>query len=253
MKKISLFILLAFLIAKSHSIMGQENYVNYMTSLDAPKIIGEGELVEDIRKLESSYFEVVIGNGIQAEITPNNQNIKIIAQANIIPEVSTTIKNNKLIIKFSKSLETYKDVKVLIPAKSITKVTAKEGTKLKIVTHNNINEFTLFLQSGAVANCNINVEKFISTTMGGATLNIEGKVSNFSDLFVKGGSYFNGDDFEAKMCDITVLGSSHCKLKVKSLLKARVENESVLLYSGNPEIAKSHTALNGKIINHANM
>ena len=135
-----------------------------------------------------------------------------------------------------------------MPIGRLSRITIKEGGYLNfpsIIAA--VDKLDLLLQSGAVADCNINSGDFGCTVMGGATLNLDDTANKTAQIAVKGGSVLNGKKFNCTRCNVTVLGASKCTLSVKEVLSARVENESSLFYAGNPKIESKSTKLNGKI------
>lgn len=228
----------------------QHDYINYMTDPTHYKEVGEGQPVEDIREIAANFTEVVVGNGIQLFITSNeDKNVKIVAQKNLLPLISSEISDNSLTVKLSNSLETSKGIKIYVPMNDISKINIKEGGYMHYSNGEIVNHLELLIQSGAVADANLNVNNFSCTVMGGSVLNLEGKVSENADIFVKGGSVLKGKKFECTACNTTVLGASRCKIKVTDALSARVENQSHFVYSGKPKNVKKTTKLNGKIRN----
>lgn len=226
-------------------------HIHYMTSPTDPKVIGSGELVTKPINLNEPFGEVVVGNGISVAIAPAYQNLQITAENNILPLVDVHILEGQLVIKLSASLETFKGIKILIPASNINKITAKEGANLEYANDERTKSASIFLQSGASANCNVQLENFSTTVMGGASMSIQGNAQH-SQIVVKGGSLMEGKNLKNEDVDVTLLGSSLCSLNVNSHLDACVKNESILNYSGKPVLGKQQTELNGKIVSVSN-
>jgi hypothetical protein len=226
-------------------------HINYITSTTAQKVIGSGEAVTKPINLDKPFDEIVVGNGISVAISPAYKNLQITAENNLLPLVDVQILEGQLVVKLSASLETFKGIKIQVPAANISKITAKEGANIEFVNDEHTKSASILLQSGAAAACNIQLENFSTTVMGGASLSIQGNAQH-SKIVVKGGSVMEGNNLKNGDVDITLLGSSLCSLNVNSHLDARVENESILNYSGNPVLGKQQTALNGKIIGQSN-
>lgn len=226
-------------------------HINYMTSTTAPKTIGSGEAITKPINLNKPFDKVVVGNGISVVISPAYQNLQITAEKNILPLVDVQVLDSQLVIKLSGSLETFKGIKIQIPSSNISKITAKEGANLEFMHDERTKSASILLQSGAVATCTVQLENFSTTVMGGSSLSIKGNAQH-SKIVVKGGSVMEGNNLKNGDVDITLLGSSRCNLNVNAHLDARVENESILIYSGNPVLGKQQTALNGKIVNQSN-
>ena len=225
------------------------NHINYITDPSKPKVIGSGDVVEETRKIDMSFGELTVGNGMQLYIIPDSSNnILIAAQAAILSLVSSEVTDSSLTIRLTASLETYKGIKLYVPIGRLSKITIKEGGYLHFPsTISAVDKLNLLLQSGALADCNINSGDFSCTVMGGATLNLDGNAKKTAQIAVKGGSVLNGKKFKCTRCNVTVLGASKCTLSVQEVLNARVENESSLVYFGNPKIESKTTKLNGKI------
>lgn len=244
----SLSFLFCFNLNAQQSVDNELNYINYMTNPNGDKVIGSGESIEHIRKMDVDFDEIIVGNGMQLFIVPNDgQDLKILAQENILPLIHSEVIDNKLIVRLSASLETTKGIKLYVPIGKLSKINVKEGGYLNFPEQIKVDKLDLLLQSGSISDCHVMAKNFSCIVMGGSELNLAGKVSELADFFVKGGSVLKGKKFESTNCDMTVLGASKCKLKVTDLLNARVENQSTFVYSGKPKIGKKTTKLNGKI------
>ena len=246
--KYPLYLLGILLFSFNLNAQSPHDYINYMTDPTHSKEVGEGEPIKETREIDANFTEVIVGNGIQLFITPNqDENVKIVAQKNLLPLISSETDDDKLTVRLSASLETTKGIKLYVPINNISKINIKEGGYLSYSNDVIVNHLELLIQSGAEADTNINANNFSCMVMGGSVLNLEGKVSEKADIFVKGGSVLQGKKFECAECDMTVLGASKCKLKVTNTLNARVENESRLVYSGKPNTVEKTVKLNGKI------
>jgi len=251
MKYLSLFLICTFFFA-SKNVHAQGlyerdfSYINYMTDPDDAKVIGEGTAIQEKRAINSSFDELIVGNGMQAFITSDDtKEIQVVAQENVLPLISSEVVDNKLIFRLTASMETNEGIKLYIPIGEIAKINIKEGGYLYF--NDSVVDIDLLLQSGSTADCNIVSKNFSCTVMGGSRLNLEGDVSEAADIFVKGGSVLKGKKFECTKGNITALGASKCSLKVTEFLDARVENYSTLKYAGSPEISNKKTHTKGKI------
>lgn len=250
MKHLSLIFILLTSITLNAQFSQDRNfdYIKYMIDPAGDSVLGTGDPIAEARTIEFSYDEIIVGNGIQVFVQEGtNTNIKIAAQENILPLVLSENLDNKLVVRLSASLETDKGIKLYLPIGSLHKINVKEGAYLHIPKAVSATNLKLLIQSGSIADCYLNLEQFSCTVMGGSELHIEGKVTGKADIFVKGGSILKGKLFESAYADVIVLGASKCSLKVNDLLDARVENESKLVYHGNPKIGIKSTKLNGKI------
>ena len=153
------------------------DYINYMTDPTHAKVMGSGEVVDEIRAIETSIEEIIVGNGIQLFLTQGNEpNIKVVAQRNALPLISTEVKDKKLIVGLSASLETSKGIKLYVSLGSIASINIKQGSYLNIPNELNFNKLDLLVQSGALADCHVLADNFFCTVMGGSVLNLTGKV-----------------------------------------------------------------------------
>ncbi|MDX2068686.1 MAG: DUF2807 domain-containing protein [Haliscomenobacter sp.] len=241
--------LVAFLLVLNLNAQDRDaNYINYMTSPQAPKVVGKGDAVEELRTFNDSFKTVIVGNGIQLAIfSGEDQNMKVVAQNNILPLVKSEIIQGTLVIRLAESLETHQGIKVYLPKNQLSTISIQQGGSLAIQEPIEFDKLTLLLASGAFADCKINVDSFSCTVMGGSILNMSGKARTLSSLVVQGGSTLNGENFECLDCKTIILGASKCKMKVVKSMDARVENESVFTYIGNPTTIKKSTSLNGQI------
>lgn len=222
-------------------------HINYMTDPSHYKETGKGALVSESRPLTHEIREVVVGNGIQVSFTTTPAAFfEVRAQANLIPLVQSEIVGTKLVVQLKASLETDQGIFLNIPFGGIRDIHIKQGAFVDLRTDAYPQKLRLVLESGSAGFFSGKMDELSCIVMGGSELVLEGEATS-ADIAVKGGSMLKGQSFNSTNCMVTVLGASDCTIGVQTNLKARVENESTLLYYGNPKILDKETKLNGKI------
>lgn len=225
-----------------------ENHLRYTVDPGLPLEVGKGAVLAEPRPLEGELTEIVVGNGIQLYLTREPASGLIVeAQPNILPLVQTLQSGNQLIVRLSAGLETSEGVKIKIALGHLQKIHLKEGAYFEADSTLVMDELVLFFESGSQGKCDLNVQRFSGTVMGGSFVRLNGAVAN-GTIKVVGGSELAAEKLQLQAVGITVLGASSCVLSVEKSLQARVENESRLSYYGNPEQVATDTKLNGKIV-----
>lgn len=207
---IAAFLVSASLLAQNK----QDNldYINYMTDPRDPKVIGQGKVMEEIRPIEMPFVEIVVGNGMKLHIIPGDEKeIKILAQENILHLVSSEVSDGKLVVRLTASLETYAGIRIEVPVGHLRKLHIQEGSYLNLPAESRFDSLDLLVQSGAFAECQVELEHFTCTVMGGSTLVLSGKSTGKARLSVKGGSQLIGKKFSCTEGQITVLGASQMR------------------------------------------
>ena len=226
----------------------EQDYINYTTDPDAPKVVGSGEPVAERREITVPFNAVTVGNGMQLFIVSGEaKSIEVVAQAEILPLIRSDVADNRLTVGLTASLETSKGIKIYVSVGNLSEIKVKEGGYLFLPEQVEMDSLKMLLQSGASADCAVFSKTFSCTVMGGSTLRLSGKVPDSAIIAVLGGSELKGKNFKCLDCDVTVLGASKCWITAQQTLKARVENESKLLYYGYPKTVQKMTKLNGRI------
>ena len=181
-------------------------------------ISGSGMLTTENRELNAFIAVSVDGIANVNIVQGNAQNVKIMADDNIIGLVKTEIKDGILEIYLT-SGHNYKniDVNLDIMAKALNGVANKGSGTLKVA--------------------NVDSQEFYLDNMGSGNISISG-ASNKLSIENEGSGRISGFSFLADKCSIDIMGSGDVEISCTDELDVKIDGSAKVFYKGNPHVTK---------------
>ena len=181
-------------------------------------ISGSGVLTTENRELNAFIAVSVDGIANVNIVQGNAQNVKIMADDNIIGLVKTEIKDGILEIYLT-SGHNYKniDVSLDIMAKALNGVANKGSGTLKVA--------------------NVDSQEFYLDNMGSGNISISG-ASNKLSIENEGSGRISGFSFLADKCSIDIMGSGDVEISCTDELDVKIDGSAKVFYKGNPHVTK---------------
>ncbi len=175
----------------------------------------------------SSFKSISIDGSFVATIAcGKNYAVEITGDKNILPNISTEVRNQKLSVYFKKSLCTTKDIKISISAPDIVKLDASGSN-------------TIHMKGIENQKMSINLD-------GAGELNISGKTKKLSAT-LSGSNNFNAKNLKSETTSISIAGSSDATVYASDYLKAEIGGVGNIVYYGNPKTIKRNVFGIGEI------
>ena len=203
---------------------------------------GKGDVVSKTFDVESFSG---IANNIDADIHITQapiQSVEIVAQQNIIKNISLEVTDGILTIKFKKKASHYDPININI---SIPKLSS-----LAISGSGNMNTINTFDSCGTVSmdisgsgnidaylNSNSNTYTKIS---GSGNITLTGN-SPDQDITITGSGYIHAFTFHTDNSVVKISGSGTCELKADSTLNVTISGSGDIYYKGHPIITSNIT------------
>jgi hypothetical protein len=203
-------------------------------------IRGSGNLVTEER-LISGFDQISLkGQGKVTLTQGDRQNLKIVADDNIMPLIETEVRNGKLEISHSKwnlqptTLDYFLTVKDLRGA-SIAGSGDIHG-KDRFVSH----EFYTDVSGSGNILLDLKVDQLDSDISGSGSILLGGKANSYH-ASITGSGKINTYNLEAKDVSINITGSGDCRVSASEKLRAKITGSGDVRYKGSPRIIKKIT------------
>ncbi len=182
----------------------------------------------------SGSFDVVLSQG-------NTESVRVKADADIINEVITEVKNGTLMIH-SKNNHNWgmgnmwnnKTVTVYVVAKDLNSIGVSGSGDLKIENQFNTSSLALRLSGSGDFTGKVNVKTLEAAISGSGYFKIAGKADE-SNVAISGSGNFDGNDLMTRSTAIRISGSGDASIYASEKLDASVSGSGDVRYSGHPK------------------
>lgn len=183
---------------------------------------GSGVIVEQTRNLsEFDSIEFWHAGELTIEVGKNTP-LKMKGDDNILPLITTEIRDRKLIIKASKSTNTKTHTTFSVGVKELKALDIRGTTDLKVL--------------GVAA------DRFSVTVSGVANGVIAGKIKDLS-LTMAGAGELDLHDLVAESGNITISGSASAEVNCSKELRVTISGAGNIAYHGQPTLTKTITGV----------
>ena len=204
------------------------------------KVISQTREVKPFTAISISYpAEVLIQQG-KAEL------VKIEAEDNLIPQLSTEVKDGTLhvtnkVSSWSERVRPTQPVRITITVKNLRELDFSSAGSLRLV---NLETDTLKVHlsgAGELAFEQLKAKELDCSLSGAGSFSVSGIADHLS-LEVSGVGSFNGAALETITTDVQLSGVGSATVRVKDDLTAQVSGLGSVLYYGSPKL---HTQVSG--------
>ncbi len=169
----------------------------------------------------------------------DSEEVKVVADDDIIDDLITEVDNGTLRIHMKKSnwnfLGFSKTRKVYVTVKELNEIDASSGSDVK--SENTLKGETLKVKasSGSDVTLDIVYKNFSLDTSSGSDAKLSGKTKNF-EAEASSGSDIHARDLESVICKVHVSSGSDASVTVSDELYARASSGADVYYYGNPQV-----------------
>lgn len=232
MKKISQLLVL-FVIMTSIPLFSNANHEK------GDPVKGNGKVIIQDRAV-TPFTAIKVDAGIDLEISQGDQiSLKIEADENIIPVISTEVINGILNIYPEKNIKNAKVMKVYLTFNSIEAITANGGCDITSKGKLRFSNLKTVLNGGCDIQLDLSVNNLICSHNGGCDAIFTGEAANV-EYTVMGGSDVNATKLITGDCAIVAAGGSDVEVNVSGQLLINASGASDVSYMGSPaNVSKS--------------
>ncbi len=187
----------------------------FVTSCKLSGIKGNGDLVNEMRRVEE-FDEIDISGNFEVEIDVDSQRkVEIIAESNFMNYIKTKVRKRKLFIYSTKNLKPKEDLVIIITTPTLNSIECS-----------GIND---------ILAKNINSENFNIDLSGAASICISGRASKFN-VDLSGAADLNAKDFIVQSVNIDVSGAASADIYSDSACRADISGAGNINLYGNAEV-----------------
>ncbi len=182
----------------------------------------------------SGSFDVVLSQG-------NTESVRVKADADVINEVVTEVKNGTLMIH-SRNNHSWgmshfwinKTIIIYVVAKDLNSIGVSGSGDLKIENEFNTNSLQMRLSGSGDFGGKVNVKTLEAAISGSGDFRISGKADE-SNIAISGSGDFDGNGLMTKSTAIRISGSGDASIYASEKLDASVSGSGDIHYSGHPK------------------
>ncbi|HPH95335.1 MAG TPA: head GIN domain-containing protein [Anaerolineaceae bacterium] len=211
-------------------------------------VVGSGNLSTETRALKSFDRVVLTGSGDVVLIKGDKEEVKIEADDNILPLITTEVKNGDLVIgiKPNQVVRSYKAMRFEVTYKDISALDLVGSGSIIADAVASASFEANITGSGDIHLTNLQTTSFESNLTGSGEITLSGKTDKL-DLSLPGSGNFNGFDLETRECRVSILGSGRVQVNVSENLAASITGSGDIEYKGAPAEVDKHVTGSGSI------
>ncbi len=210
-------------------------------------IKGEGEVVS--RSFDIPHFDQInVANSADVVfIHGKEQKVEVKGQANIIDELTLTVKNEECRIDFDKNVCFSKDFTVYITVPSIKAVRISGSSDVSSQSTFTEDEFAVSISGSGDVAFDINASKIGIRIGGSGDVDLEGNAEDI-DISITGSGDVNVYKVDASSAAVSIVGSGDIYVNSSESLKIDIIGSGDVYYKGNPTNKDINTIGSGDVI-----
>ncbi|MFZ1527162.1 MAG: head GIN domain-containing protein [Ferruginibacter sp.] len=190
------------------------------------------------RPLSASFNSVSVATGIELTITQGNEEKLAISVSDpkYLDRFVTKVENGELKIYYDYNgvkwlFDKTKKLKAYLSVKSISRLKASSGAKVKVINELTASEFSIDLSSGARMDGTVKAVSLDVEVSSGAMVSLNGSSSS-ADVKVSSGANFEGFDFSADNCTAKASSGASVEITINRQLKGKANSGGSIRYKG---------------------
>ncbi len=198
---------------------------------------GEGEIKEEVRSLPSFDSIDFSGKGQIALITGDKHEIRVEIYENLLPLLITEVKNNRLKVKFEKSVRSDKPIRFYITAPEYKELSFSGGVSVKSAGPLVSEMIELDFSGASEAILEFQTD-FLETSIFGAGDMAFSGVAEYHKIVVSGAGEIRAFDLRTKKTELTISGAGDAEIYAEEVLKVKISGAGDVVYKGEPVVEK---------------
>ena len=238
--------LLALLFVAAPRAMAQSNNWNFGFSFNGKSTKGNGQIVQDARKL-TGFDRIESRGGVDLVIKQaTSESVVVVTDSNIAPLVVTTVENGKLIINAKGNWSTRSNVKVMVDVVNLTSV-GVTGSGDVSARGLNLKQLAVSISGSGDARLEeFNGETLSASISGSGDFFATGKAAN-QTYSIAGSGDIRTDGLEGSNVSVSIAGSGDAKVWATQSLDVAVAGSGDVRYRGTPTNVKKRVAGSGSV------
>ncbi|WP_094745835.1 head GIN domain-containing protein [Vaginella massiliensis] len=201
-------------------------------------VIGNGK-IETEQRNTADFTGVNLRSFVDVEVLSGSfdQKIEVIAERNILPYITTEIRDKKLIVGIRPgiSIKTESNVKVRFKSNTIKSVEINGSGDFKSTSKNEVPSLTITILGSGDVKMNTNSERVNVNILGSGDVDLVGFTQNFTAT-INGSGDVDALGMKTSKATLTVAGSGDTELWVEDELAVNIVGSGDVYYKANPKL-----------------
>ncbi len=198
---------------------------------------GEGEIREEVRSLPSFDSIDFSGKGQIALITGDKYGIRVETYENLLPLLITEVKNNRLKVKFEKSVRSDKPIRFYITAPEYRELSFSGGVSVKSAGPLVSKKIELDFSGASEGILEIQSDILETSISGAGEMTFSGVAENHK-IVVSGAAEIKAFDLRTKKTQMTISGAGDAEIHAEEELIVKISGAGDVVYKGDPVVEK---------------
>ena len=201
-------------------------------------IVGNGPLIVENREVEP-YSKLDVNIPAYVKIKPGeNLSVRIEAQENLLPRITTLVSGKTLVIKSRPCLDSDEPIRIDLVVPMLTSIDINGSASVKITEMMNTENFMVGINGSGEFGGDVFANSVEADINGSGDIIINGSAKKL-EVEINGSGDFSGLGLKTFEADVVIRGSGDVKVNALNKLHAEVLGSGDVSYVGNPEISSS--------------
>lgn len=210
-------------------------------------LVGSGNVIKEERDV-SNFDQISLhGSGNLIIEQGDIESLRIEAEDNIIPTITTEVRNSELVIsyktRFLSSRIPTKPINFYLTIKDIKAITLSGSGTIKS-DGLRTEQVDIYISGSGKADLNVNVKNINVRISGSGSVKVAGEAEK-QEIRISGSGSYPASGLAIKECKIVISGSGNCAVRVSDKLDVRISGSGNVSYIGRPEISEDISGSGG--------
>ena len=210
------------------------------SSCNKETLRGRGDTVSRTRT-GGAFNEIEAGGEFEIYLTQGPaKEIVLEGQENILADLATTTRNNRLELKYYHyNVKVKEPVRIYITTPHLTGIAVSGANKVQGLTDWRVNDLNISSSGSGEINLTLrNANNVESSVSGSGKINLKGDAYRH-DLDISGSGELRAFELYTKKTNVRISGSGKSDVRVSEALKANISGSGTVRYKGNPSVSTS--------------
>jgi hypothetical protein len=214
--------------------------VIFLFSCNKETLRGHGDVVSHTRTV-GTFNEIDAGGEFEIYLTQGPvKDIVLEGQENILADLSTTTRNNRLEIKYHhNNVKIDEPVRIYITTPNLSEISVSGANKVQGLTDWQVDDLHVSSSgSGEISLTLLDADFVESDISGSGEINLKGDAHQH-DLDISGSGELNAFELNTAKTSVHISGSGKSDVRVTDELEANISGSGRVRYKGNPSVSTS--------------
>lgn len=214
---------------------------------DSETVFGSGVVVEEIREADSFHSVEITGSCDLYFRQGATQELRVIAEDNILPLIHTWVRHDgTLIIESKGGYSTRIGVNVYVSMVEIRGFSIIGSGNIYGGSSFSPRELNLLIAGSGCMQMEARAQKVCASIVGSGSIHLAGS-ADYHNITIAGSGNLEAFDFFVSCYDIQIPGSGECRIFVEDVLNAVIAGSGNVYYKGSPSAINTTIAGSGNV------